>query len=169
MNIFDGSFREKLKSFVSYWRANPHRFCEEVLHVKLKLFQKFVLCAMNDNIKTVFISARALGKTFLTAIFCVIRCILYPGSIIVVASKTRKQSAEVLKKIKDILMPNSPILCGEIEDIIMNQYSSEIVFKNSSKIVVCTANDNSRGLRCHLLLALTELSAKTQAASTAMC
>ena len=146
------NFTRKLKTFVAYWRANPHRFCEEVLGIRLKLFQKFLLCAMNDNMKTVLITCRGLGKTFLTAIFCVIRCILYPGTIIVVASKTRRQSNEVVGKIKNILIPNSPILRTEIKDIQMNQYSTTVEFHNSSTIVVCTANDNSRGLRCHLLL-----------------
>lgn len=145
-------FASKVKTWVQYWRSSPHRFCEEVLGIRLKLFQKFLLCAMNDNTKTVMISARGIGKTFLTAIFCVIRCILYPGTIIVVASKTRKQSNEVIGKVKNILMPNSPILRTEITEILMNQYNSTITFRNSSSIVVCTANDNSRGLRCHLLL-----------------
>lgn len=146
------NFDTKLQKWVSYWRSNPHRFCEEVLGVRLKLFQKFLLWAMNNNTKTVLITCRGLGKTFLTAIFCVIRCILYPGTIIVVASKTRKQSNEVIGKVKNILMPNSPILRTEISDILMNQYNSTITFRNSSSIVVCTANDNARGLRCHLLL-----------------
>lgn len=145
-------FDDKLKSWVAYWRANPHRFAEEVLGLRLRLFQKFLLWAMNANTKTVLITCRGLGKTFLTAVFCVIRCILYPGTIIVVASKTRKQSNEVIGKIKNILMPNSPILRSEISDILMNQYSSTVTFRNSSNIVVCTASDNSRGLRCHLLL-----------------
>lgn len=138
-------FKGKFKTWVAYWRANPHRFCERFLNVRLKLFQKFLLCAMNDCMKSVLIAARAIGKTFLTAIFCVIRCILYPGTIIVVASKTRKQSNELIGKIKNLLMPNSPLLRAEIANIIMNQYSSDIEFKNSSHIVVCTASDNSRG------------------------
>lgn len=145
-------FFNQLKLWVQYWRNNPHRFCEDVLNIRLKLFQKIVLCAMNDNSKTVMITCRGLGKTFLTAIFCVIRCILFPGSIVVVASKTRKQSNELIGKIKNILMPNSPILQSEISDIQMNQYSSTVTFRNSSNIVVCTASDNSRGLRCHVLL-----------------
>lgn len=145
-------FDAKLKLWVAYWRANPHRFAEEVLNVRLRLFQKFVLWAMNFSTKTTLITCRGLGKTFLTALFCTIRCILYPGTIIVVASKTRKQSNEVIGKVKDILMPNSPILQTEISDILMNQYNSTITFRNSSKIVVCTANDNARGLRCHILL-----------------
>jgi hypothetical protein len=145
-------FAAKIKVWTQYWRSNPHRACEDLLNVRLKLFQKIVLCAMNDNSKTVMITCRGLGKTFLTAIFCTLRCILYPGSIVVVASKTRKQSNEVIGKIKNILMPNSPILRTEIEDIQMNQYNSTVSFRNSSQIVVCTASDNSRGLRCHILL-----------------
>lgn len=145
-------FAARIKMWTQYWRSNPHRACEDLLNVRLKLFQKIVLCAMNDNSKTIMITCRGLGKTFLTAIFCALRCILYPGSIVVVASKTRKQSNEVIGKIKNILMPNSPILRTEIEDIQMNQYNSTVSFRNSSQIVVCTASDNSRGLRCHILL-----------------
>jgi hypothetical protein len=145
-------FDTKLQKWVAYWRSNIHRFVEDALNVRLRLFQKFLLWAMNNNTKTTLITCRGLGKTFLTAVFCVARCILYPGTIIVVASKTRKQSNEVIGKVKNILMPNSPILQTEISDIQMNQYNSTITFRNSSTIVVCTANDNARGLRCHLLL-----------------
>ena len=37
-----------------------------------------------------FIAARGMSKTWLTALFCVVRCILYPGSKIVVCSGTLK-------------------------------------------------------------------------------
>lgn len=145
-------FNHKLKMWVSYWRKNPHRFAEEVLGVKLKTFQKILLCLMEDKIKGVLITCRGLGKTFLTALYCVIRAILYPGTSVVVASKTRKQANEIVKKVKDIFLPNSPILRTEIDNIILNQYDSEIIFRNGSLITVVTSNENARGKRCNILI-----------------
>lgn len=145
-------FQGQIKKWVSYWRANPHRFCEEVLNIHLKTFQKILLCEMNDTTRSVLITSRGLGKTYLTALFSVVRCILYPGTSVVVASKTRKQANEIIKKVKEIFMPNSPILQGEIESILLNQYNSTISFKNSSLITVVTASETSRGTRCNILI-----------------
>lgn len=145
-------FNYKLKKWVSYWRENPHRFAEEVLGIKLKLFQKFLLCMMQDSTRGVMITCRGLGKTYLTALYCVIRAILYPGTKIVTASRTRKQANEIIKKVKEILMPDSPILQTEIADIILNQYESNIVFKNGSLITVVTSNENARGARGNILI-----------------
>lgn len=93
-----------------------------------------------------------LGKTYLTAVFCVVRCILYPGTKICVASKTLKQAKEVLKKITTEMMPNSSNLRLEIKNISVNSVDAFIEFKNGSIIFVTTATDTARGARCHILL-----------------
>lgn len=92
------------------------------------------------------------GKTFLVALFCVIRCILYPGTIVCVASRTRRQANEVVIKIKDIFMKNSANLRMEISDIKINQYDTTVEFQNGSVIRIVTASDNSRGNRCNILI-----------------
>ena len=61
-----------------------------------------------------YLAARGQGKTLLIALFCVIRCILYPGTKIVVTAGTLKQANEVLLKIQDEFMPKSVFLCSEI-------------------------------------------------------
>ena len=93
-----------------------------------------------------------LGKTYLTAVFCVVRCILYPGTKICVASKTLKQAKEVLKKITSELMPNSANLRLEIKQVTLNSVDAQIEFKNGSIIFVTTATDTARGARCHILI-----------------
>lgn len=93
-----------------------------------------------------------LGKSFLIAVFCCIRCILYPGTIVVVSSKTRKQAIGVLEKVMDILAPTSPNLKNEIKCMIVNQSDAYIEFHNTSMIKVATANDNSRFMRAHILI-----------------
>lgn len=78
--------------WASYYRHNPHRFCRDYLHLDLRLFQKIMIVMMNISMTVVFIGARGIGKTFLSAVFCVTRCILYPGTKICIASGTRGQA-----------------------------------------------------------------------------
>lgn len=109
---------------------------------------------MNWSSTTVFIGSRGIGKSFLSAVFCVIRCILYPGTKICIASGTRGQAINVLEKIILELKPNSPELAMEIDDkqTKINGTNAQIVFRNSSYIKVVTASDSARGNRANLLL-----------------
>lgn len=109
---------------------------------------------MNWSSTTVFIGSRGIGKSFLSAVFCVIRCILYPGTKICIASGTRGQAINVLEKIILELKPNSSELAAEIDEkqTKINGTNAQIVFKNSSYIKVVTASDSARGNRANLLL-----------------
>lgn len=136
----------------AYYRANPHRFVEEVLGIHLKLFQKILLWAMMQYNYFMFIAARGIGKSWLTALFCVVRCILYPGSKIVVCSGTLKQANGVLLKIQNELMKNSPILCSEIEKCNIGTNDAIIIFKNGSWITTTTSTDNARSARANIIV-----------------
>jgi hypothetical protein len=109
---------------------------------------------MNWSSTTAFIGSRGIGKSYLSAVFCVIRCILYPGTKICIASGTRGQSINVLEKIMLELKPASPELAAEIDEkqTKINGTNAQIVFKNSSYIKVVTASDSARGNRANLLL-----------------
>ena len=135
-----------------YYRSNPHRYVEEVLEIKLRLFQKILLWAMMQYNYFMFIAARGMSKTWLTALFCVVRCILYPGSKIVVCSGTLKQANEVLLKIQDDFMKHSTILCSEIEECSIGQNKAIIMFKNNSWITTRTSTDNARGARANIIV-----------------
>ena len=138
----------------AYYRANPHRFAKDYLHLNLHLFQKILIIMMNWSSSTAFIGSRGIGKSYLSAVFCVIRCILYPGTKICIASGTRGQSINVLEKIMLELKPASPELAAEIDEkqTKINGTNAQIVFKNSSYIKVVTASDSARGNRANLLL-----------------
>ena len=136
----------------SYYRANPHRFAEDCLNIKLKWFQKILLWAMMQYNYFCFIGARGIAKTFLTAVFAVIRCILYPGTKVIVVSGTLKQANEVLLKIQDELMPKSAFLRREIIKCSINTQDSEILFANGSWIRTRPSTDNARGCRANLLI-----------------
>ena len=135
-----------------YYRANPQRYVEEVLGIHLKLFQKILIWAMMHYYYFMFIAARGMSKTWLTALFCVVRCILYPGSKIVVCAGTLKQANGVLLKIQDEFMKQSPILCSEIEKCNISQNEAIIMFKNGSWITTRTSTDNARGARANIIV-----------------
>lgn len=145
---------EGVAIWCAFYRSNPHRFAHDYLHLNLHTFQKILLAMMNWSSTTVFIGSRGVGKTFLSAVFCVIRCILYPGTKICIASGTRGQALGVPEKIMLELKPNSPELAAEIDErqTKLNGTNAQIVFKNSSYIKVVTAGDSSRGNRANLLI-----------------
>lgn len=102
----------------SFYRANPQRFAKDYLNLTLKPFQELLLFLMVKCTGFCFIAARGLGKSFLTAVFCVITCILWPGSKVCIACKVRSQSISILdEKIMKEIYPNSPLLRSEIKKL----------------------------------------------------
>ena len=87
---------DKIMEGAAYWgafyRENVDKFVEDYLHIRLKLFQRIVLSMMFWSTTFVWIAARGLGKTYLSAVYCVCRSILYPGTKVCIASGTRGQA-----------------------------------------------------------------------------
>lgn len=140
----------------SYYRANPHRYVSEVLltenNFQLKWFQKILLYAMVHNNYVMYLAARGQGKSFLTALFCCVRCILWPKTQIVVTAGTLKQANEVLLKIQDILMPQSAMLRSEIKSCNIGQNDAAIYFWNDSYIKTRTSTHNARSARATIII-----------------
>ena len=135
-----------------YYRPNQHRYVSEVLGLSLKWFQQILLwCMMHYNF-VMYLAARGQGKTYLTALFCCVRCILFPGTKIVVSSGTLKQANEVLLKIQDDFMKQSPILRSEIDKCNIGQNDASIYFKNGSWIKTRTSSENSRSARANCIV-----------------
>lgn len=139
-----------------YYRQNPHRYVSEVLltenNFKLKWFQKILLWAMVHYNFVMYLAARGQGKTFLTAIFCCVRCILWPKTWIVVTAGTLKQANEVLLKVQDILMPQSAMLRSEIKSCNIGQNDASIYFWNGSYIKTRTSSQNARSARATIII-----------------
>lgn len=136
----------------AFYRANPQRFAKELLNVNLKPFQSILLYAMMHNYFFAYIASRSQGKTFLAALYAVIRCILYPGTKICVAASTKKQACEILNKINDEFLQKSPFLADEIEEIKPDPSRGYCKFKNGSWIKAVTSDDRSRGNRSNVLI-----------------
>lgn len=152
MTFREESLLDSVDLWCSFYRANPHRFAKDYMNLNLRLFQMILLMMMNINNFFCYIAARGQGKSYLLAIFCCIRCILYPGTKVCIASGTRGQSVNILEKIKTELIPNSPLLNNEIKNLLISSANAYVEFYNGSFIKVVTASDSARGNRANILL-----------------
>ncbi|MEH7210065.1 terminase large subunit [Priestia megaterium] len=144
--------REGFKKWTSFYRANPHRFARDYLGVKLFLYQVLLLWAMNKYSFFMYIAARGQGKSYIIAVYCVIRAILYPNSNIVIASGTKGQSKLIITEKIFSLKNNSKNVEREIKEFRTSANECYVVFWNGSKIQASTSNDNARGLRANILI-----------------
>ena len=151
---------ERLMDGIAYWaafyRKNPQRFCAEFLNIQLKLFQKILIYMMMVSTNFMYLASRGQGKSWLIALYCVVRCILFPGSKIVVASGVKSQALEIITKINDEFLKNyswgSQNLRNEILDISTSINNAHCDFKNGSYIHIVTSNDNARHNRANVIV-----------------
>lgn len=140
--------------WASFYRANPHRFVKDYLGIKLKRFQEIILCMMFRFPNLIFLASRGAGKTYLMAIFCICYSILYPGTSVRIASRTRTQACEVLKKILIILDSEDAPQALKDEKLSDKISPAEAIIKwrNGSEVAVVTASETGRGQRANVLL-----------------
>lgn len=94
-----------------------------------------------------------LGKSFLIAVYCCARAILYPHSKIIVSAGSKAQAKLLIsQKIEKELMQMSPNLRKEIKEIKCNGQDAKVIFKNGSTIEAVVSGDGSRGYRAHVLI-----------------
>ncbi|MFU2417216.1 terminase large subunit domain-containing protein [Peptacetobacter sp. AB800] len=146
-NLHDGT-----AIWTEFYRKNPHRLVMDYLQLEIFPFQCILLYMMNICTLFAFVACRGLGKSYLTALFCVVRCILYPNTKVVLASGNKKQAGMIItEKIEDMRM-RSIILNSEIEKIQTNNQDIKCIFRNGSIIQATVAGDGGRGLRGNVLI-----------------
>lgn len=146
-------YTERLIDWITFYRRNIHRAVQHYLQLDMHLYQSILLYFMNLCPLVVIVACRATSKSFVIAVFACIKAILYPNSLIVIASATKKQASLIVtEKIVKELMPNSPNLRREIKGIKTSGNETEVTFVNGSSIVVVPATDNARGYRATVMI-----------------
>lgn len=148
---------EGIAAWASYYNSRPDIFAEEYLGISLKPFQKILIYCMMHYNYTAFFASRGLGKTWLTAIFCVIICILKPGTKIIIAAGQKGQAMKIVtEKIPELIgQSKTGMLQREIKGSIktsMNTDDPNVEFMNGSWIKVVAATDGARSARANLLI-----------------
>jgi len=144
--------RNKLISWNTFFRRNPHRFIETYLKIDLHPYQILWIYLMSISDTFIAICSRTSAKSFLVALFAAVQCILYPGSEVVVAASTTKQAGLIISEKMEILKNLSPMLNREIYKLVSNLNNYEAIFLNGSKMKIVAANEGSRGNRSTLLI-----------------
>jgi len=148
----DEERKDQLKNWIGYFRAYPHRFVEMYTKITLYPFQKYWLYLMFHSEEFLGICSRASGKSWLAGLSAVVRCILYPGTIVTINSKTKKQASLVIAEKIEPLRDENPNLQREITNILSNGNEHIVSFANSSIIKVVLSGEGGRGARSNLIL-----------------
>ena len=141
----------QMRMWIAYWRCNLHRFAED-MGVRLHLFQKLILFVMDYFPNFMYIASRGTGKSFLIALYAVLKCILYPDIKVVISSATKGQAILMIKQYVRYFYNEYPLIRNEIEEIKDGIQEPKCIFKNGSTITAVTASDNSRGFRSNILI-----------------
>ena len=111
---------------------------------------------MMSSTNFMLIASRGIGKTWLSALYCVVICILRPGTKIVACSGVKSQGVAIIEKIdKEFLKAygwGSANLRNEISFISTGVNNAGVEFKNGSFIKIVTSNSNARSNRANLIL-----------------
>lgn len=142
---------EGIGIWTSYYRLFPHIFVRDYLQINLKMFQQILMYFFMHFNYCIYLASRGQGKTWLTAVFCITRCILFPETKVILAAGQKSQAIAAIEKIMD-LKSNSPNLSREIEDIRTSTNDARCTFKNGSWIRVVASTQGARSKRANLII-----------------
>ena len=150
----DQRLREGFKLWTSFYRENPGRFIEDYFGIKLHLFQRILIYMAFHVDFFMYLAARGQSKSFIVSLICCVRCVLWPGSMILLCSGTKGQARLIItQKIDKILCSLSPNLKREIKDIKTGLNECLVTFQNGSTIEAITSTEHSRGFRANMIVA----------------
>ena len=82
-------FEENIIDLCTFYRRYIHRFIDHYFGINLHFYQKILVYLMNIYPLVVVICARAISKSFITALYACAVCVLKPNSKVLVASLTK--------------------------------------------------------------------------------
>lgn len=142
--------KERLKSWITFYRYNPSFFVEHYMGVPLYFYQRLWINLMFRSTEFVAIASRASAKSWLIGVYAIAKCILYPGTIVAIASSTKAQAGLIISEKCKSLMEEHPNIQRETSNIVTNQNKWEMTFYNGSKINVVVSGEGGRGHRSHM-------------------
>ena len=151
--------REQLTAeLIAFYRKRPDVCCEQLLGIKLNLYQKILIRGSWDKRFIMWLMSRGLGKTWLGCIFIVLKAILYNNLLIGIVSPTYIQSKRaMLDKIEREILRDAPFLLSEYSNFSRSQENCSITFHNASRIKAVSAgqddNSSQRGDRYQIIMA----------------
>lgn len=107
-------FEKNRIELIEIYRENPSAAARDLLGIDLAPHQRVILRAMWDCNNVIIILNRGAGKTFIDAVFAILRAMLYPGEKVGIFSSSYRQAKFVFSEIEKIY-DISPILRDSCE------------------------------------------------------
>lgn len=130
--------------------------CRELFNVKLAPFQSTILKELWNHKFPLFVGSRGLGKSFLLAIYCLLRLLFLKNRKIVICGSAFRQSQLVFQYMENIVN-NSKILRNLIpqDNITHGTTAWKMTFQNSECLAVPIGHsgESIRGLRANDIIA----------------
>lgn len=154
---------------IAFYRRNPCIACEDLLGIRLFDAQKYILEASWNAPHVLWCCSRNFGKSFLGAIFMILKAILYENQAIYIISSVGEQSKETFTKIEEIVLRigKTSASIRSLKDIVEketvrtptnktgfshNPAGYHVEFYNGSEIFTLNSNpDNARSRRATLV------------------
>lgn len=154
---------------IAYYRRNPCIACEDLLGIKLFDAQRYILESSWNAPHVLWCCSRNFGKSFLGAIFIILKAVLYENQAIYIVSSVGEQSKETFSKIEEIVMRMGKTSASirSLKDIVEketkksptnktgfshNPAGYHVEFYNGSEIFTLNSNpDNARSRRATLV------------------
>ena len=137
------------------WREYPDIFVDMMTPPKstfsLFFYQRIFLRAAIRHKYCYATFTRAFSKSFLSIMILLIRCILYPGAKLFVASGGKEQAANIAKEKIEEIFELLPAIKNEV-DLKRSTFGKDYVrleFKNGSRMDVVAVRESTRGGRRH--------------------
>lgn len=89
---------------IAYYRRNPNIACEDILGIKLFDAQAYILQSMWNASHVALCCSRNFGKSFLGAVFLILKAVLYENQAIYIVSSVGNQAKETFTKIEEIVL-----------------------------------------------------------------
>ncbi|MGG1663081.1 terminase [Brevibacillus sp. NRS-1366] len=157
---------EKNSKIIKFWRRNPVIACEQILGIKLLDAQKYILQESWTKPYVLWCCSRNFGKSFLGAIFMILKFLLFENQQIYIISsvgsqsqetfmkieKIAKQRIESTKSLKDIFRTEVVTSPANQDGFTHNPASFHTMSYNGSEIFTLNGNpDNNRSKRATLV------------------
>lgn len=140
--------KDRLKSWVTFYRHNISFFVEHYMGVKLYPYQRFWITLMGHSTNFLAVASRASAKSWLIAVYSIAKCILYPGTTVALCSSTKEQAGLIISQWCVALRSQHPNILRESPvNPVVNQNKWEMTFLNGSKINVVISGESGRGHR----------------------
>ena len=154
---------------IAYYRRNPCIACEDLLGIRLIDSQKYILQESWNKPHVLWCCSRNFGKSFLGAVFMILKAILYENQAIYIVSSVGNQSKETFSKIEEIVLRigKTAASIDSLQDIVEketvkstnnktgfqhNPESFHVSFYNGSEIFTLNGKpDNNRSRRATLV------------------